>query len=200
MGKLVYGYGINDADYAVQPTINGKRTICPFYRKWKNMLGRAYSEKCHKNQPTYIGTTVCQEWHSFMVFKRWMEKQNWKDNDLDKDILYPNNKHYSPHTCVFVTNKINMIIPRENSKGVHFDDFTSKFKAQISIDGKRKSIGRYETFIEAQNAYLIEKIKHIKSVVHNVDNHIEKGLFRHIELLHSQLKPHTNRKETQCYP
>lgn len=46
--KLVYGVGINDADYVVGvskelPKVDGKRkhklTWCPFYLRWCNMLG-----------------------------------------------------------------------------------------------------------------------------------------------------------------
>lgn len=47
--KLVFGVGINDADYNVYKTgiVDGKQTvlwICPFYRKWKDMMMRCYSE------------------------------------------------------------------------------------------------------------------------------------------------------------
>lgn len=52
MTKLVYGVGVNDADYVVSPIISGKRHICPFSIKWKDMLARCYSEKTIKANPT----------------------------------------------------------------------------------------------------------------------------------------------------
>lgn len=37
---LVYGWGINDADYAVKGTdkVTGSRYVCPFYSKWYSMV------------------------------------------------------------------------------------------------------------------------------------------------------------------
>ena len=70
--KLVFGVGINDADYSIQKVItivdeNGKRRqkqiwICPFYKKWKSMLERCYSDKYRERYPTYKSCSVCQEW------------------------------------------------------------------------------------------------------------------------------------------
>ena len=55
--RLVYGVGINDADYVVQPTENGKTKMCIYYQTWKNMLRRCYSER----EPTYIGCFATPE-------------------------------------------------------------------------------------------------------------------------------------------
>lgn len=100
--KLVCGVGVNDADYVVQPTINGMRGCCPFYRKWVAMLERCYDAKYQAIKPTYLDCLVATEWHSFMAFKSWMEKQDWQGKELDKDLLFVGNKVYSPETCVFV--------------------------------------------------------------------------------------------------
>jgi len=70
--KLVCGVGINDADYEVQPIINGKRVMCPFYAKWVGMLERCYSEKFQNKWPTYIGCYVILDWIYFSNFKYWM--------------------------------------------------------------------------------------------------------------------------------
>lgn len=72
MKKLVYGVGINDANYVVKPTINGKQQWCSFYQAWTGMLERCYSAKWQAKSPTYIGCMVCEEWHSFMSFRAWM--------------------------------------------------------------------------------------------------------------------------------
>lgn len=62
--KLVYGVGINDADYVVQRKetieVNGVRKrrlvwVCPYYQVWRTMLRRCYSTKYHDRQPTYKG-------------------------------------------------------------------------------------------------------------------------------------------------
>lgn len=69
MPRLVFGVGINDADYAVQPKINGVQVCCLFYRKWKNMLERCYYPKELVKHPTYQGCVVCDEWIYFSNFK-----------------------------------------------------------------------------------------------------------------------------------
>ena len=48
MSKLVCGIGINDADYAVNIRIGGKRGMCPAYRAWTSMLNRVYNSKFHE--------------------------------------------------------------------------------------------------------------------------------------------------------
>ena len=105
--SLIWGVGINDADYVVHQRIDGKSYTCKFYRTWKHMLDRCYSEDYHKRFPTYIGCTVTPEWFSFMKFKIWMQGQDWQGKHLDKDILFPGNKIYSPDTCIFIDVIIN---------------------------------------------------------------------------------------------
>jgi len=56
---LVHGFGINDADYAVQPKVNGKQVSCHVYKTWQGMIRRCYSSEWHKRYPTYVGCYVC---------------------------------------------------------------------------------------------------------------------------------------------
>lgn len=111
---LLYGVGINDADYPVSTYIfeNGKKIqkLCPFYAKWKDMLRRCYSSSYHRANSGF----VIEDWHRFSVFKAWMEKQDWEGNQLDKDILVVGNKLYSPETCAFIPKRINMLIGKIN--------------------------------------------------------------------------------------
>lgn len=98
----VFGVGVNDVEYVTEKRVGGKRVCCPYYLRWKSMLSRCYSEYSQRKDPSYVGCYVCQEWHSMTNFKRWMELQDWKGKHLDKDILFSNNKVYSPDTCVFI--------------------------------------------------------------------------------------------------
>jgi len=50
--KLVYGVGINDAEYQVNPAIDGSRVMCPAYAAWHGMMKRCYSDKYHNKKPT----------------------------------------------------------------------------------------------------------------------------------------------------
>lgn len=109
-GTLLYGVGINDAEYQVNTTRekNSKREIvwrCPYYQKWVNMLERAYGPQ----RPTYKDVKVCPEWKSFTSFKSWMQTQDWEGKELDKD-LRGDGKLYSPEFCAFVSKKVNMFI------------------------------------------------------------------------------------------
>lgn len=74
------------------------------------MLERCYSEKLLESNPSYIGTSVCSEWLYATAFKEWMEKQNWQGKSLDKDIIVPGSKLYSPDTCAFVSQATNLFV------------------------------------------------------------------------------------------
>jgi len=188
--KLIYGVGVNDADYPVQPRLDGKQTECHFYRTWKHMLLRCYSSKFHKKQPTYIGCSVVGEWFSFTNFRKWMEKQDWKGKELDKDILIPGNKVYGPDACRFVSVRINNLIsPRSRRKsnlpvGVYFRNDIKKIAACIRIDNKNKHLGFFNTKEEASSAYREAKRLYILRVACcEIDILIKQALFRHSELL-----------------
>ena len=168
--KLAYGIGVNDANYLVKPTVNGKCIVCQFYRIWQHMLYRCYSAKYHHKFPTYIDCTVCDEWLTFSNFRSWMITQDWKGKELDKDILVQGNKVYSPETCMFVSQAINSLITdRKASRGIYpqgvcFDKQIGKYKAQVNINGSRKNLGRYSTTEQAFKAYKYAKYAIIRSI------------------------------------
>ena len=104
--KLVYGVGINDLDEPIR--IN--RKVLKFYGAWYNMLHRCYSEKSLSKRPTYVGCSVCDDWLLLSNFREWFNA-NYRDGmALDKDILIPGNKVYSPKTCSFVPGYINNLL------------------------------------------------------------------------------------------
>lgn len=164
--KLIFGVGINDADYEVQPMVNGKRVWCPFYRKWFNMLLRCYSENYQQRRPTYIGCYVILEWLRFSNFKSWMIEQDWEEKQLDKDILFKDNKVYGTETCVFVDKSVNLfLLERGNDRGkwpigVNYCKRDKKFIAKCwSVEiGKQKHLGMFLTPDEAHQAWLAFKL------------------------------------------
>jgi len=175
--KLVYGVGINDADYVVKKMetigyVNGKQKqrlvwYCPYYRTWKNMLQRCYSHKYIEKYTTYVGCSVSEEWIRFSNFKRWMEKQGWEGKQLDKDLLFEGNKVYSAETCVFVTQTVNIFTIDSGSSrgecliGVNWDKGTSKFRASCSNPFTKKSeyLGLFDCELEAHQAWLKRKLE-----------------------------------------
>lgn len=181
--KPVYGIGINDADYVVSTKANGKHVTCPFYRAWHNMMKRCYDRKCQEKQPTYKGCIVSYEWHRFSVFRAWMEKQDWQGNELDKDILLPGNKVYSPHNCMFVTRQINSLLHVRKSRpwpqGVWFDLGANKFRAEFTANGKKHYIGLFHNPNKAGEAYRQAKAAHIKEVAMHQEPRLRAALLVH---------------------
>lgn len=105
-----------------------------------------------------------------MTFKEWMEKQDWRGNHLDKDILHLGNKHYSPENCIFVPREINGLIGGGTTrrhglpKGVHQDKRTKTFRTTISRYGKRKHLGSFSDASEALMVYKKAKSEYIIEV------------------------------------
>lgn len=183
---LIYGVGINDADYLVKG--NGKR--CPFYVKWGSMLGRCYSSKWQRKNPRYKDCTVAPEWHSFMNFKRWMEKQDWHGKELDKDIISLGNEVYGPETCVFVSRAVNTLLNANMAMkgkwptGVCFSSVNNGFTAKFKVNGVNKNLGTFGTPEAASKVYRNAKRLHILTIACcEPDIRVKQGLYRHSELL-----------------
>lgn len=175
--RLVYGVGINDADYVVERReengyVDGKRKrrliwFCPYYQTWKNMLQRCYSAKYQDKRPTYKGCTVSEEWLLFSSFRSWMEKQDWEDKQLDKDLLVEGNKVYSEDTCVFVTRMVNTFTIDCSAArgewliGVAWNKRASKFESQCRnpFTKKRGHLGLFTCEQEAHEAWLKRKLE-----------------------------------------
>ena len=185
--KLVRGVGVNDADYAVCPREADGRTVwCPYYQAWTSMLTRAYSPKEHRRNPTYIGVTVCEEWHSFMAFRAWMEMQDWEGKQLDKDIIVPGNKVYSPATCAFVSSQINTLLVDcaatrgQLPIGVYWHKASSKFCALARKNGRQRHLGLFTTPEAAHLAWRKEKLRIVRTVARGCDDpRVSAGLLRH---------------------
>ena len=176
MTKLVFGVGVNDLGYRVNVyeyvTESGGKRIrkivfkCKYYAVWESMLRRCYSKKCLERYPTYVGTSVCSEWLSATAFKKWMENQEWQDKCLDKDIIVPGSKLYSPETCAFVLKATNtFVIASDASRGeypigVHLYKPTGKYKASCGnlFTEKVEHLGYFSTPEDAHEAW--RKRKH----------------------------------------
>ena len=174
--KLVYGVGVNDLGYRVHvyeelPRNGGKRVQklvfrCPYYTAWTHMLERCCSEKFLESNQTYIGTSVCSEWLYASEFKKWMEKQDWDGKCLDKDIIVPGSKLYSPETCAFVLKATNNFVTARDARrgdypiGVHLLKRTGKYRAYCRnpFTGEKEHLGYFLTPEEAHEAW--RKRKH----------------------------------------
>lgn len=167
--KLVFGVGVNDADYVIGgvDAVTGKHVICPYYQKWTNMLERCYSTKYKEKHPTYKGCIVCEEWLTFSNFKTWMQDQDWEGKQLDKDLLNSENKEYNPNTCVFVDRLLNtFVVDCGKSRGDHLigvcsHKHTERFISQCRnpLTKKKENLGYFTTELEAHLAWKARKLE-----------------------------------------
>ena len=137
--KLVQGVGINDLDG--QTIQNGKQT--KVYAVWRSMLRRCYSEKSLSKHPTYRGCSVCDEWLSLSAFEEWFNANYRTGMELDKDILIPSNKVYSPEACRFVPGYINSLLCDSGA-------IRGELPLGVSARTPNATIGRVNTTYKAQ--------------------------------------------------
>ena len=176
--NLVYGWGVNDVEYATNPRIKvGGRWIhlskCPYYSDWTRLLERAISRKFKQNNLTYKDCTVCEEWKYLSNFIKWVDSQpnrDWQNCELDKDLLYKGNKHYSPDTCCYVPPKLNSFITDRGTKrgvyliGVSFCKSSKinpyKARCRNPFTGKGEHLGLFSTELEAHLTWKAKKHEH----------------------------------------
>ena len=183
--KSVFGVGyLGEGEY--KATENG--SITDEYSIWSNMLQRVYDDNYAKKNPTYIGCSVSDEWHNFQNFAKWYNENYYTVGDekmcLDKDVLFKDNKIYSPNTCVFVPQSINKLLTKRNRErgqlpiGVTLHKVSHKYMAQCHDGfGERIRLGSFNTPKEAFYAYKKCKEGIINSVAERYKNYIPTNLY-----------------------
>ena len=189
---LLYGVGVNDADYFQQPRIEGRQVACPAYMAWKRILERAYSDKLHIKRPTYIGVTVHSEWHSFSNFRMWWIENQVEGYEIDKDIL-SDCREYSPSSCLFVPQWINSFTTDCRSSrgewpiGVSYCRTYGKFIAQCrnTMSTGGKNLGYFSNPESAHNAWLNRKLELALELKPKMDEIDERIYQRIVEIIMS---------------
>ena len=95
-----------------------------------------------------------------------MEQQDWHGKCLDKDIIAPRSKLYSPETCAFVLQATNKFVTARDASrgeypiGVSLYKRTGKYIAQCKnpFTGKNENLGYFSAQEEAHEAW--RKRKH----------------------------------------
>ena len=187
MSKLVWGAGFNDK---TRPSrVDGKKV--KEYELWTGMLKRCFSEKYQTRQPTYIGCNVSNNFLNYSFFYDWCQEQigfgkvddkgrYWQ---LDKDLLFVDNKTYSETACVFVPHEINSFFTDrgndrcDNPVGVCFGKQNGKFRAQCKVNSKQQHLGYFNTPEEAFNAYKPFKEALCKQLALKWQSEIDERLF-----------------------
>lgn len=183
--KTIFGVGyIGIGKYDIYDNCIKRRS----YQTWQNMLKRCYDNKTQNKQSTYIGCVVCGEWHNYQNFAEWYDK-NYYELDgcrmhLDKDILGNGCKIYSPETCIFVPQRINMLFVAK-SKSCDCDlptgitrtflsDGTIKYNSMYN----GKHIKTFDNLSDALYNYNLKKKEHIKQVADEYRDKIPTRLYK----------------------
>lgn len=164
--KPLYGVGVNDADYATQPMVNGVNLCDPAYRSWSGMLKRAYNRKYQVTYPTYSDVTVCKQWHSFSTFRAWWLTSYREGFSLDKDLLVVGNREYGPDACIYIPGWLNSFTIDSGASrgelpiGVCLCKKTGRYRSNCRnpITGNQHMLGRFTTPEEAHSAWLEYKL------------------------------------------
>lgn len=188
--RLVCGVGVNDAGCSVTSGIDGKRQKDGAYCAWASMLNRCYSPKYQREWPTYIGVTVCEQWHRFSNFKRWYDEHYVDGWHLDKDLL-TDSREYGPSTCLFVPQWLNKFTTDSGANrgefpvGVNLDKKHEKFRSQCHnpITKRREYLGLFPSADLAYRAWLDRKVElayQLKDLMDAIDRRI---YFRVVEMI-----------------
>lgn len=113
-------------------------------------------ERCKKRN---YGT-VCEAWSKDMqFFCKWMEKSSYPDvgyaYEIDKDILCPGNKTYSPENCCLVPHFINLAYKKPRKYLKKTDDGVGRY--YFIVPGTTNNVLIFETKEEAYCEYVRRK-------------------------------------------
>ena len=165
--KLAYGTAVNDLAEPVYK--NGSKL--KFYGTWHHMLERCYSKKSLSKRPTYRNCSVCPDWLVLSNFKKWFDANYREGSTLDKDILIPGNKIYSPEECSFVPQYVNSLMT--DAKAIRGDlplgvrahkpnshgQINTTYEAQCSNGNGKQMTKVFKTVAEARQWYIATKKK-----------------------------------------
>lgn len=182
--RLVFGVGLYEkGEYTA--TYNRKNT--KVYNLWKNMLMRCYSDKYQDKRPSYIGCSVCHEWHNFQTFASWAVVQagyGCEEFQLDKDLVSKGNKVYSPENCVFVPTAVNLFLINRRAQrgnclvGVSWYEKSQKYRASLSFgQGAPTHLGYFNTEQEAFDTYKSAKELFAKELAAKFKNFVDERVY-----------------------
>lgn len=182
--KVVHGeHGyIGQGPYVSEHKENGKRIIHNEYRVWTSMHDRAGN--FDGKHPSYADVTVAKEWWNYQNFAKWYNERRYELKDdflcIDKDILCPEARMYSPETCVLIPNTINEVFKnfdnykRNNNEGLpngvqrRSDSKSIRYRSEARyLDEYGNKVAKRRTFDNVFDAfcyYKEAKEKYIKQL------------------------------------
>jgi hypothetical protein len=166
----VMGMALNDWPHPVTKYEGGKQIWkCKIYTIWTNMLIRCETVPGQERQPTYRDVDVCEEWFSFSKFREWAAPRYKDGYELDKDLLHPGSKLYSPETCRFIRFEVNRTLHMKEPTGNLPTGVAKKrerFTARIcNGSGVREFLGSRLTPMEAHKLWQARKIEVLEEFI-----------------------------------
>ena len=149
---------------------------------WIGMIDRCYNENIREKYKAYSDCLICDEWQCYQNFRRWYDKEFYNVGTermhIDKDILYKNNRVYSPNTCLLVPQRINMLFMHKPNKyglpnGIQPTD-SGKYYSKYN----GKTIGTFDTVEEAAIAHDKEKKKAVIEVANEYKDKIPDKVYQ----------------------
>ena len=131
----------------------GKSETQRLYVVWMNMHNRCkdINHQAHKNYGAR-GISICKEWSDVNAFREWAIKNGYEYGlTLDRR---DNNGNYSPEICRFVTRIVNASNQRSRKNMGGCEKCGNRFRARITINGKRIKLGTFSSKDESMARYL----------------------------------------------
>ena len=144
----------------------------PVYDIWSAMIERCYVNK--KKYPAYYGiVTICDEWLVFQNFAKWYDENKYECEGrlhVDKDILHPGNKVYSPENCILLPQRINELFFVSSRGTSNLPQGIREAVTGYSASFQGKHLGTYKTLKEVCEAYINRKEQIIRDVANEYKN------------------------------
>ena len=148
------------------------------YSTWKAIIRRCYAKESRLTNRSYKDVRVCDEWHNFQNFAEWYSSKHGDgDFSIDKDLLSPNSKVYSPENCVLIPREINSaIITPYNSLKKPLDR-SGGFAVYITKENNGVYLGTFKTAQDAHQAYVVAKEAYVKEVANEWRGRIDERVY-----------------------
>ena len=172
--KSVFGYGyIGEGKHLTRISSTLKH---PYYNIWISMIERCCCEDKRWKHPAYGGCSICDEWLCYQIFSDWCDKHYYdiktERMHIDKDILVNGNRVYSPDTCCFVPQRINMIFMEKTNKWNLPSGISLSYNNKYITSYNGKHLGSFNTLDEAIVTHDAEKRINIKNVANEYKDRI----------------------------
>lgn len=154
------------------------------YNRWRAMIKRGYCEIKDIKQLSYLNCTISSEWHNFQNYAKWFEENYIEGWELDKDLLFKNNKHYSSKNCCFIPKELNIAFTDSKKARGNYPLGVSKnkgkFSSRVGVGKSRKFLGYFDTKQEAFKTYKKAKEEYLKSLAIKYKDQLDSKVYKAI--------------------